>query len=574
MPVTFSSIPEFVHVSGRLKYFGGIYRLFEQGRYYKRIFVEHNRYIYKHHGRWALHKTLNSSKPLETSPGDQPTGFWSGQLKIKTFRAHLPTQTSRVTLKYDQPWGGEYSRLEWSDQNGTLDWFKHNGQPVYRKSPNITYLYMNSLGVWLIGNNTLSDAGTQVVSFNDWTEWTEIESNVLVPGDSFDPIREYFDLPHGARQCLDIYGSPMEPIGICDNKLQCRRGADEVDCPFFVNLKFWIPLVFTLAVVVCGLIIWKTLEYCSSGFFVKYQSESVTEDLTMDKSANNEVDKVIEHILENKAGAHSYYSAIRCIDDKPSDMKLLIETGFTLLADPFERHRLAQMIFEHYEQKYGENEKEILSKLREIGSNGSIQALIECRSDPGCLVKLKFKLVPILDFVFTLTASSYVFPVLKVYMFLLDYVKDTFLLRFIMFRTRYLSEDLYWMIHYTSFAHGASIVLAASVIGFYMIYIDYFKISKISSKCTKGMLGLMQILFSPVLPVVIILQAGKIEVTKRYIIAKWRISRSKSPTEVFLKLFKLEKQNEKIARIYSDFKLIEMNIEAIPQMMCLVVYTT
>ena len=109
----------------------------------------------------------------------------------------------------------------------------------------------------------------QVVSFKEWEEWTEVDTNVLIPNTNFDIVAEYIDLPNGARKCLDKDGSPVEPKEICDEIEDCRRGADEIDCPFFVHLKFWIPLVFTFALCFVGSLLWIALEYSCTGFLVK-----------------------------------------------------------------------------------------------------------------------------------------------------------------------------------------------------------------------------------------------------------------------------------------------------------------
>ena len=122
--------------------------------------------------------------------------------------------------------------------------------------------------------------------------------------------------------------------------------------------------------------------------------------------------------------------------------------------------------------------------------------------------------------------------------------------------------EVFWMIHYTIYAHGASIFIASSVIGLYLIYSDHLQISRINSKFAKVALRFLQLLLSPVIPVVIILQAVKLQVQQRTILAHWRQQKGnmgvKKPTEIFKMIEELETQKDKVKRIYTDFKLIEM----------------
>ena len=165
-------------------------------------------------------------------------------------------------------------------------------------------------------------------------------------------------------------------------------------------------------------------------------------------------------------------------------------------------------------------------------------------------------------------------------MFLLDYVKDFFLLIFVCYRIKYLDQETFWMIHFTVKAHGTSIVLATSVIGIYLLYKDHFNVNKLPSRYGRAAMRFLLMVLSPITPVVIILQAVKLQVMQKTIITKWRSNKGKmgnekeQPSKVFLKLNEVECQNHKVLKLYTDLKLIEMNIETIPQIICIVVYAT
>ena len=72
---------------------------------------------------------------------------------------------------------------------------------------------------------------------------------------------------------------------------------------------------------------------------------------------------------------------------------------------------------------------------------------------------------PVNDFIYTLALITGLLPLLRVYLFMLDYVKDIFLLIFVKYRTDFLNNEFLWMIHYTVYAQAISIALAASVVG-------------------------------------------------------------------------------------------------------------
>jgi len=172
----FSSIePKYIHVSGSGTFseeFAGIYQLSTNGEFFRRKFQTPIYYIYRHKGKWSMGFRLDNKyhKYNEISPGSDLLGYWTSNQKITVFEGRLPTLGEKFKLQCNQEWTGEFSKIKNKE---------NNEKPVYKNDKTKNFLYMNKFGVWMIGNDSFSNIGTNLVSFKDWVEWKEVEPGIL-----------------------------------------------------------------------------------------------------------------------------------------------------------------------------------------------------------------------------------------------------------------------------------------------------------------------------------------------------------------------------------------------------------
>ena len=101
----------------------------------------------------------------------------------------------------------------------------------------------------------------------------------------------------------------------------------------------------------------------------------------------------------------------------------------------------------------------------------------------------------------------------------------------------------------------------------------YFWFSSVESTAWENLLCVCIFLVTPLIPVAIIYKAVSFSIQRQRLKAKWQRSNDVKVTSVWFSLNIIERKNRTLMMAYSDLKIVEASLEAIPQIYFLLVFS-
>ena len=379
----------------------------------------------------------------------------------------------------------------------------------------------------------------------------------------------------------------------CDAKVHCKRGLDEENCSFVVSPSIELPIYTTLVVMSLGFV----LFVAQKAFTRKTGSSNFSPDKRASTRTDLEVavDTIVEKIRgQNDNPEDSLYEVVH---SSAGGLRMLLGSSFTFLQCPNLRHRLALWVLRQEERLHcsdnGINGKAFgLCRqwhrcLRsKAGSNKGTEALFDSLQPPGTVKKLKFRAAKLVDklleppepdvrtlwiklkCLFILGA----FPLLKVSLYTLDFVKDVCLFIVLYQRIQFSSSTLLQGLIYF---HGFSVVAAGAFMG---IIIQRSKVvvnlAGVESLCLRYFLRFVLLACTPLIPALLVLRTVALSTKKRQLEVGWRKgAQNISLSQAWHMYDTIEGEKEGLMKLYSEMKIVEASLEATPQLSLLVVFT-
>ena len=213
---------------------------------------------------------------------------------------------------------------------------------------------------------------------------------------------------------------------------------------------------------------------------------------------------------------------------------MLVQTALTVLPGPLEAHRLAKYI--RWQERKIHESAEVWRGCtqRKLGKDLA-QLLTRCMDPPGILERLGFKMSEASNWFFlsstnrrmerwrvgAVCAVKGVLPLLKVFLFLLDQIKDLFLFVFLCLRFHQVSSDL---------LRGLIVIQGFSVISSLsgMVWLvqtsrAIVNLDHMREPLRKAVLRFLLLLATPLLSVIITLRLVKLQVAHQNLVSNWRI---------------------------------------------------
>ena len=387
----------------------------------------------------------------------------------------------------------------------------------------------------------------------------------------------------------------------CDGRYDCRfpnasmsnqtKPVDERFCSFFGNASIEGPILTTSGAVAGGILLFLVVRCCLEGKPKQTNSKRVSQDL------RNAVDMIVEEANRRSNETDGFPQPQKMAEMKlrvpgstygqihkiPGGLRFLIGVGFTFLAHPVARHLLAKYIVEQEKKIHGDENKADWRQClrRKAGSNRASAAFLDSIECPGKRKWYVFRVTKAINWIvdprmedktrwgrFKTNVKSWVvhgtLPLFWVFLYLMDYTKDTWLFVYLYQRLQFIN-DRCSLLRGLIYFYGASIGVAAFLMSFVI-------------QINSGVLDLdakfriLFIIFSPLVPVTIIVKAVTLTVSKSKLEAKWRRI-SKNAAAKWEKYRELDGENLEVMEAYSDLKMVECSTEAVPQFYFLVIFT-
>ena len=156
-------------------------------------------------------------------------------------------------------------------------------------------------------------------------------------------------------------------------------------------------------------------------------------------------------------------------------------------------------------------------------------------------------------------------PISKTSMYILDYIKDGCLFLFLVKRAKFVYSRAI-LLRRLIVCHGVSIVLSSCVVGWAIqMNNTIINLSGVQSPACEHLLRVCIFLVTPLIPVAIIYKAVSFSIQKQRLKADWRRSNDCRVTTLWFSLNIIQRKNRNLMVAYSDFKIVEASLEAIPQ---------
>ena len=163
-------------------------------------------------------------------------------------------------------------------------------------------------------------------------------------------------------------------------------------------------------------------------------------------------------------------------------------------------------------------------------------------------------------------------PIQQTTMYLLDFVKDGCFFVFLLNRLQFIYSHAI-LLRRLIISHGVSIVLSSCVTGWAIqMNSTIINLSGVESTTWTNILRVCIFLVTPLIPVAIIYKAVSFSIQKQTLKAKWRRSNDVKVTSMWFSLNIIERKNRTLMVAYSDLKIVEASLEAIPQIYFLIVF--
>ena len=470
----------------------------------------------------------------------------------------------------------------------------YNDHPQYRSHDYNSFIYLNDYGLWMIGTSQYRNSATPlslspslVASPELWPEWEIVEHSVadlLSIRLVHTGILDEYVLREDGFYCLSTRGSLIHSknsLMTCDSMRDCRKGKDEDNCPFYVNLGVTIIILTSLGIVSMGSVLFAVLSWyrvigIKETFFL-IPSEEIEEEVADDPS---HIDELIDNIVKatNRADLEdisAFDEDFMKIHDSPKGLEVLLQTAHLLMKSPEKNKALYLLMMKEEERLHDcRNMKSINPVILECirstgGSNEATQSFIHF-SDGSDMGKRKYD---IWETVFpskliNMSVSSWIYPGIQIIFEFINsmvLVKDVLLCMF--FFSKYEDLPLFFqgLVSFNVFT-----IIAAQILKGCYIIAHQEKVLWFQEQLPKKKHFILQgvlLLLSPFVPTMLTLKYIILERNLKQIFLK-----KSSPTKLYKKYEERKEEMRGISHLIHTLRMIEANLQSFPQMVLLLTF--
>ena len=363
---------------------------------------------------------------------------------------------------------------------------------------------------------------------------------------------------------------------LCNKKHDCANGFDERGCPV---LSFELPVICCLGVLVLGVLLhlgWKAVTRAAED-----EAREMETIGTIGRQLEEAVDLIVQAAIENWPFPEDSY---KILHNHSGGVDLLIGAAFSFPLDPIARHRLAQAIQKEEKKRHGDRWRSCIR--RKAGSTKASAIFLDSLQPPGCLKRVAFQADKVLRWFSDspeqepdtwygqlwskakAKVTNGFFPFLKTTSFIFDYVKDLFFFLYVWSKQAFIKQAF---IKGVIGFHGLTILTSGVLMGFAIQFDN--AIVNLDSFAYPNFVWLIRVVIfvaTPIVPVVVILQALRLTTEKRRLEAEWRRNQE-SICKLYFRHSKLDREKGKVMKALADMKMVEVSTEAVPQLFILIV---
>ena len=384
---------------------------------------------------------------------------------------------------------------------------------------------------------------------------------------------------------------PGRPVYIKEPSLEKKFvkndgvGIDESFCPFYVSKSIILRIYETLIIMAVGFLL-----YVGYDLLMKERKESrrSKRDIRI-TPVEEKVNAIIETAKEGGVVSENAFSTIHQTE---GGMELLLGCCFDFRRHPIVWHRMAQLIQAEELKIHGDNHQDVNHCIRRKGkSNKATTQFLRCLKPPSFVRICKFHVSEALSWLIdppdkkqsrscnrTWTKLKMILiksllPVHQTSMYILDFIKDGCLFLFLLKRLQFVYSRAI-LLRRLIISHGVSIVLSSCVTGWAIqMNNTIINLSSLESPACENLLRVCIFLVTPLIPVAIIYKAVSFSIQKLRLKAKRRRSNDVEVTSMWFSLNIIQRKNRTLMVAYSDLKIVEASLEAIPQIYFLTVFS-
>ena len=163
-------------------------------------------------------------------------------------------------------------------------------------------------------------------------------------------------------------------------------------------------------------------------------------------------------------------------------------------------------------------------------------------------------------------------PLIKVTLYVLDYVKDSWFFVYLYGRLQFINDRCY-LLTWLVYLYGASIGVAEVFMGI-IFQTDNAVLGFDSSwnRCSEIFVRILFFFLTPFVPVIVVMKSIQVKVAKKTMKDDWKTTLT-SATQKYEKYEKWNSKHKSVVEAYSDLQMVESNVESFVQFTLLLTFT-
>ena len=355
-------------------------------------------------------------------------------------------------------------------------------------------------------------------------------------------------------------------------------GIDEFFCQFFVSTSITIPIYSALVMMALGFLLFMGYKF--------KQEEGKEKSLKVPfvvAPVEEKVNAIIQAVNEGGDFPEGVYQAVHEVD---GGIELLFGCTFDFPRHPQIWHRMAQLIRAEEKKIHEDNHREWMACVRKKAKSKRGTRFCRFLKPPNCLHVSIFHVREVFAWLLDpvtnneqarchkiwVTLNQSLVPIFKATIYLIDFIKDGCLFLFLINRLKFIYSQGILLKRLIVF-HGLSILTSSCVVG-WAIQISgaIVNLDGIESATHANLLRIFFFLVTPLIPVAIVYKAVSFSIEKQMLKARWRQSKDAEVTSLWHSYRLVTKKNRDLMVAYSDLKMVEASLEAVPQIYFLTIF--
>ena len=349
---------------------------------------------------------------------------------------------------------------------------------------------------------------------------------------------------------------------------------DELYCPFFVSTSIVIPICSASVMMALGFLL-----YMAHKLMQKEAKEMSQKEPSEVTPVEEKVNAIIQAMNEGGDIPEDAYEAVHKCD---GGIELLFGCTFAFPRHPEKWHQMAKLIRAQEEKIHENNHREWMGCVRKKAKSKRATSFYRSLKSPNYLKIGFFHVREAVFWLLNPTTSDEqsrchnmyrsLIPIIKATIYLLDFIKDGCLFLFLFNRLKFIYSHAI-LLKGLIVCHGLSIFLSSCVVGWAIqISGTIVNLEGVESATYKKLLQIFFFLITPLIPVAIIYKAISFSIEKQRLKSKWRKSRDVGVTSLWHSYDLVHKKNRDLMVAYSDLKMVEANLQSVPQIYFLSVF--